>query len=519
MLKRSQLLPLAIILLALLARFLPSERIIDDSYITYRYARNILAGEGFVYNPGERVQGTTTPLYTLLLVGIGTFNGGTEANFPAIALVINALADAATAFLLWKIGQRLLYPYAGAAAGLAWAIAPFSVTFAIGGLETSIYVLLLTSAVYAHISERHTLAALLAALALLTRPDALILLALIGVDFLIQCLKATRKQKSTFRILPSALIFSLPTAAWFGFATFYFGSPIPHSVMAKTIAYRLPASAALIRLMQHYATPFLGHLTFGAPWIAIGLILYPFLAYVGTRAALKENPRLWPWAIYPWLYFAVFAIANPLIFRWYLTPPLPAYFILILIGLEKLLRGTGDTDSTWGGLPRWRQILLPVLMLLPMASSLRGWQRQPDHGPQHPAPEMAWFQLEQLYRQAADLLNDEIQTRGEESTPTLAAGDVGVLGFFTPTRILDTVGLNSPVSLKYYPLDESYYAINYAVPPDLIIEQQPDYVILLEIYGRNGLFMDPRFAKSYTLLQKIHTEINGSEGMLIFVKK
>ncbi|MBT3392185.1 MAG: hypothetical protein HN413_17445 [Chloroflexi bacterium] len=525
MLKRRHILPfLVIITLALCARFLPGARTIDDSFITYRYARNILAGEGFVYNPGERVQGTTTPLFTLLMVMLGALRGGTTADFPAIALAVNALADTATALLLWQIGKRLKHPYAGITAGLLWAIAPFSVTFAIGGLETSLYMLLLTATVYAHISDKHTRAAWLAALSLLTRPDALLLLALLAFDRAASIWKDNQQKTDDRRpaaglILAELLAFGLPTAAWFGFATLYFGSPIPHSVAAKTLAYRLPDNAGLIRLMQHYATPFLGHLTFGIPWIAIGLIFFPFLFYVGARAALKENPRLWPWALYPWLYFAVFAIANPLIFRWYLTPPLPVYFLFILIGMEKLVRGTGNSDSARGRLPRWKQILLPMLMLLPLISSLRGWQLQPDHGPQRPAPEMAWFQLELLYRQAADWLNDEIQTRGEESIPTLAAGDVGVLGFYTPTRILDTVGLNSPVSLQYYPLDETYYAISYAVPPDLIIEQQPDYVILLEIYGRKGLFADPRFDNNYVLLHKIPTDIYGSDGMLIYAKR
>ena len=42
---------------------------IDDAWITYRYAEHVGAGDGFVYNPGERVLGTSTPLYTLLLAG------------------------------------------------------------------------------------------------------------------------------------------------------------------------------------------------------------------------------------------------------------------------------------------------------------------------------------------------------------------------------------------------------------------------------------------------------------------
>ncbi|MFP6641670.1 MAG: hypothetical protein VCC04_15605 [Myxococcota bacterium] len=41
----------------------------DDAYITYRYARNLAMGHGFVYNLGQDFLGTTTPLLTLLLAG------------------------------------------------------------------------------------------------------------------------------------------------------------------------------------------------------------------------------------------------------------------------------------------------------------------------------------------------------------------------------------------------------------------------------------------------------------------
>src|ERR1700727_2499626 len=39
----------------------------EDYYITLRYVENIAAGHGFVYNAGQHVLGTTTPLYTLVL--------------------------------------------------------------------------------------------------------------------------------------------------------------------------------------------------------------------------------------------------------------------------------------------------------------------------------------------------------------------------------------------------------------------------------------------------------------------
>ena len=116
---------------------------------------------------------------------------------------------------------------------------------------------------------------------------------------------------------------------------------------------------------------------------------------------------------------------------------------------------------------------------------------------------MAWYQLELHYRQAADYLVNLFPTMPDEIA--LAAGDVGVLGYFTGARILDTVGLNSPQAIQYYPLPESLHANAYAVSPDLIMDAAPDYVVILEVYGRNGLLKDPRFQNEYVLIHKIAT--------------
>ena len=151
---------------------------------------------------------------------------------------------------------------------------------------------------------------------------------------------------------------------------------------------------------------------------------------------------------------------------------------------------------------------------MPFTLTIRGWVLRPDHGIDRPAPEMAWYKLELLYKQAAQTLSSDLNP-----DTVLAAGDVGVLGYSTSARILDTVGLNSVETLKYYPLDSSYYVINYAVPPDLILDNLPDFIVLLEVYGRNGLFKDQYFWENYSLLEKIPTDIYSSDGMLIFARK
>lgn len=528
---------MVIVALALGARLVPSPRTIDDSFITFRYARNLLAGEGFLYNPGERVLGTTTPLYTLLMAALALPFGGEQAPFPWLALGVNALSDAAACLLFWQIGKKLNSELTGIATALVWAVAPYSVTFAIGGLETSLYVCLLTGAVWAYLARRRLLTPLFASLALLTRPDALILVVPLFLDRLYRgWIMHKGEDRLSWR---EVAVFVLPLIAWYSFAWLYFGSPLPHSVTAKLLVYRLGAGTSFIRLLQHYATPFMEAEWGGVVMIGIGLVLYPFLFITGARRGLKTEARVLAWVIYPVLYFIAFALPNPLLFRWYLTPPLPAWMFFILMGLEGVIGllassfdKTNSTDipaptgsatplATLGGAkfaiatrPTRKNMRLVVGMLviaLPLASSLAAWRITLDHGPAHSAPEMAFIKLELLYRRVAEELKPRIS-----ADTLLAAGDVGVLGYETGARILDTVGLNSPVSLEYYPLDPAAYVINYAIPARLILDQQPDWVVILEVYGRNTLLKDERFLAEYELIEKLPTDLYGSRGILVF---
>lgn len=494
-----------IVLLALGARLLPGPRPIDDAYITFRYARNLLAGEGLVYNPGERVLGTTTPLYAGLLAGIGLFAGGTEAPFPEIAFMVNALADAAACLILLRIGRRLGIEFAGFAAALVWAVLPFSVTFAIGGLETSVFVLLLTGLMAAYLEAAYAPAALLASLSLLARPDAALLVLPLAADRLYRAVR--RREPVRWHEIAA---FSVPLLAWLLPAALFYGSPIPHSIAAKAAAYRLPPNAALSRFIQHYATPFMDNLTFGSAGIAAGLVVYPFLSLLGSLRIARSHARAWPWMLFPWTWFAAYAIANPLIFRWYLTPPLPAYLFSILAGAAFLVRDvTGRTSR--------RSILLllnAVLLLAPFGLSLRGWTLHPDHGPDRPTPQMAWIALELKYLEAAAFLRPLIEDAA--APPVIAAADIGALGYDTDAPILDVLGLISPSAVPYYPTRSEYYVNAFAVSPELILDARPDFIVLLEVYGREGLFKNSDFQAAYELIHVVETEIYESEGMLIF---
>ena len=67
----------------------------EDFLITLRYAENLARGHGMVFNVGEPVLGTTTPLYTLFLAALAWL------GLPAalIGKLVNILADAGLCLL------------------------------------------------------------------------------------------------------------------------------------------------------------------------------------------------------------------------------------------------------------------------------------------------------------------------------------------------------------------------------------------------------------------------------------
>ena len=101
----------------------------------------------------------------------------------------------------------------------------------------------------------------------------------------------------------------------------------------------------------------------------------------------------------------------------------------------------------------------------------------------------------------------------------MGAGDIGVLGYRTGLRVLDTVGWVTPETTYHSPADPAIYAINYAIPADLMLALDPDYIVILEVYGRRELLPDPGFQSRYRLLAKLDTDIYGSDGMLIYGRR
>ena len=111
----------------------------DDAFISFRYAANLVAGHGLVWNPGERVEGYSNFLWTLLMavpIGMG-FDPTTFAWL--VGLVLFPVTLWATFRMALELFSSL--PLALLAVILLGTNSTFS-AYATGGLETQLQTLL-----------------------------------------------------------------------------------------------------------------------------------------------------------------------------------------------------------------------------------------------------------------------------------------------------------------------------------------------------------------------------------------
>ena len=152
--------------------------LLDDAFISFRYVRNLLEGNGLVWNPGERVEGYSNFLWVLELAGIWAVTGvPPEDTVWWLSAAFTVATLAAVAWWTWRLpGIRSRALVWWMALGFLCASATFAKWTSGGGLETrqfTFFVVLAVVALTAHRGSRRGLlvASFSLALASLTRPE------------------------------------------------------------------------------------------------------------------------------------------------------------------------------------------------------------------------------------------------------------------------------------------------------------------------------------------------------------
>lgn len=447
---------------------------LEDALISFRYAANIASGDGFVFNAGERVLGTTTPLFTLLLALGAAFAGSESIPVVAdsLAIFFGQAAGLATYALLHRSGSS----GPASALGAAWLLfQPSMAAAAIGGMETTLVLALMAASLLALCAGRGALATAACALLVLTRVDGLLWTTLVMGTL---CL---RRPGSMPR---HGAIFLGLVAPWALFAQFYFGSPIPHSVAAKALIGAETRSLTDPELLSAHLRWFIGatgiHLPRGAG-LGSEVVAAALAIWIGTGvfAVAKDRRSLLALVWFPPLLCTAYYIGGaPRIHPWYLMPPLWCSCVLGAIGvaeLPRLLRFPALVPR------RWRTALYaaPAVALLAVHLAQAGRR------------ELAYRTWQQSYEDGLRRRLGEWLRANTPADATVATEAIGYQGYYSGRRIFDLGGLVSPEVVSIARESSGSAAIFHEV----LRRMQPDFLVLrsMEVDRNHSFHGGPLF--------------------------
>lgn len=402
-----------------------SNHFADDSFITFRYAENIGSGKGFVYNEGERVLGTSTPLYTLLLALL------VKLGLPILlfARIINIGADCLSGILIFLLLRQFKISVATLAA-LFYVLFPRVMVWSISGMETSLYVLFIVASLYCYHKKNFGLTALLLGLTILTRVDGVILGLAILVHFTWQ------HRRFPVKMALGSLAVVLP---WFIFSFLYFGSPIPNSVPGKKALYSATVwETPKWRIFWEFL--FL-RIKIGWPMLLLALAgVYTVL----TRA--KSHAIIALWTV---LYLVFFFLGGTKMHMWYYVPFYLGYLILVALGVDLVFEKSGgfwkrrvdslsQRTSAAASLKTLRIVVICAVCLLAGLAYFQQMKRTVR------LVTVEQIALEDIHKSIGLWLLENTQP-----TDTVCAEDIGYMGYYSGRYILDQDGLISPQVIPF----------------------------------------------------------------------
>jgi hypothetical protein len=213
----------------------------EDWYITYRASKNLAMGFGLVFTPGQRVHSFTSPIGTLIPALLAYATGCRNDDLVLwLYRLISSLVLGASAVLLLRVARATKMGVSATVILIGiLAVDPKVIAFSINGMETAFLVFFIVLNVYALAAVQSHPALLLGVSwggLMWTRPDGFIYGAAIAAGFWLfpRALHiAAGRAELLRRYAGAAAVAAVLYAPWFVWAWSYYGTPVPHTIIAK----------------------------------------------------------------------------------------------------------------------------------------------------------------------------------------------------------------------------------------------------------------------------------------------
>jgi hypothetical protein len=378
----------------------------DDPFILMRYGQHLANGAGWNFNPSSATtNAATSPLY-VLLIAAGTLIGGSpEAWSNCIYTGAWGLGGIILARILFHDGRRL-----GAwLACVLYSISPLLAN--VRGMETSLYLLLILTAIWAFQRERWLLLGCLLGLMAMARSDAVVLAAALTA-----WLGLRRSRTVVLTVLGP---FVAITASWTFVLWAMTGSPFPSTLAAK-IAQRdsgagAPNGASCWGLtangiMGTGKIASLGRVFVLGPAGLGMLVVAVFGTVVTFRRRERALPALTAVAAIVLLEYGV-ALRMPSGYLWHYGPWTLWAIAGAAVGLEEAVR-------------RRHRVAASIAVAIALTGSVFAVDLGPDGIRSH-------------YLEVAEWIDRDTHS----PHPTVASREIGVIGYYGRADMIDYLGL------------------------------------------------------------------------------
>jgi hypothetical protein len=456
---------------------------VDDAYITYRYAQNLAAGEGFVYNPGaEAVEGYSSPLWMLLLSAGALLIP--QAGIPYLGMVLGISAYLAL-LTVWARISRDEPPAVRLLTALLLTLWPGLLFYASTGMETLLFVLcvlVFQAAAMGLLSGR--LGAVAGFLALWIRPEGAFLLvalafSLLAGPFRLRLILTRRLIIPGLSVIAGGLVLTV-------FRGLVFGDLLPNTYHAK-----IPDLGAGLAYLRSFVLSWPG-----------GMLM--LLAVLGGVLGTEKH-RGFLLAGLAWLTAPVIEGGDWMPHHRFILPAV-VWLLAAVLGLGQ----TRLRSLRWGG----------YALGLGLAATI-AWQALV-------MIETARYSFDKLtVREKA--IAEWVREFGVLS---VASVDIGVLGYESGAEIIDVVGLTDRfVSRsegghlsKRFNLD---YLFEHRRPQALVLRSTRTPVIEKErlVRCRPGseiekrIFLDERLHRDYRPVLSLDVRDNPRQSKLLFIRR
>lgn len=441
--------------------------ILDDAFISFRYAENIAAGNGAVFNIGEKVEGYTTFLWVIMLAA-GKWAGFDTVIFSKILGLMFALGCLVLVGNSHRFVRALDYKISIAAVlflGTSGVFLPWGVS----GMEVTLFTFLILIDVLYYLRIRdlenirkYVLLGIFCGLTALTRPEGLLIFGLISIDIL------WTKNKRIY-VLYLILAFGALYLPYFIWRYDYYGYLYPNTFYAK-VGWSTEQLFRGFKYLVKFAIPAMA-------------ILLPLIDPISILRWFKKYRRLIILPLIAGVYtvYIILVGGDSMPALRFFTPIMPIICILSAMSIL-LIRGGRRVVFIVMGVIVYNLILLNFFYIKPQIDI----DRVAESG-----REVAFWIRKNVSRDAV-----------------IATNTVGSIPYYSKLKTIDMLGLNDiHIAHRRIPDMGSGWPGHEKADGEYVLSRQPDLILFGSSYGAKTpffrgdieLYENPQFFENYGL--------------------